>query len=683
MQSAGKTIEFLKVYNAEEVRQKRRKRKRKEKSKKNKAAADPEAPVTEPEELPSDEFAHKQVLRTQHKIQSFAFSPDSKSKSVLVSLQNNSIELYKIRLEQKTQQPGESAEEAGDDGQEEQQKGEEEKRSEKVATVELPGHRSDIRAVAISSNDEMFLSASNNMIKLWNTRTLSCIRTIKTGYGLCAAFAPGDRHVIIGTKTGGLELYDLQGSRELETIENAHKGAIWGVQMRPDKRGIVTCSADKTVKFWEFELVPDTDAQVEGQTRLSLSLKSAETMPDDVLSVKFSADGKFLACALLDTTVRIYFADSMKFFLSLYGHKLPVMTLDISDDSSLIITGSADKNIKIWGLDFGDCHRSLYAHTDSVMSVAFVPGTHYFFSAGKDGAVKYWDADKFEQIMTLEGHQSEVWCLAVSGQGQFVLTGSHDRSLRIWERSEEQIVLDEEREAEMEEAWEAELEKEGRYEVVDKAESAKATTKSLESVRAGERLLDALQLVLVEGQNAEIYETELKKWQENHAGEENPDMSTKPAAPKPNILLQGRQPSDHLLSILRSIKAADLEEAILILPLSEVLRLLKHLDTWVRAGRQIELCSRVLFYLVRLHQAQISSNRAGRDTLQSLRANIRTQLKKVKDTIGFNMAAMGFMRRQLELGSDAMFYEVREKLAKQKEEKQKKRPRQYWEDDDS
>lgn len=305
------------------------------------------------------------------------------------------------------------------------------------------------------------------MIKLWNTRTFSCIRTIKTGYGLCAAFTPGDRHVILGTKTGGLELYDLQASRELETIENAHKGAIWGIQMRPDKRGIVTCSADKTLKFWDFELVPDTDSAAADTTRLSLTLKSAEAMPDDILSVKYSADGKFIACALLDTTVRIYFADSMKFFLSLFGHKLPVMTLDISDDSSLIITGSADKNIKIWGLDFGDCHRSLYAHTDSVMSVAFVPGTHFFFSAGKDGAVKYWDGDKFEQILTLEGHQSEIWTLAVSSQGQFVVTGSHDRSLRVWERSEEQLILEEERENEMEEAWEAELEQEGRYAVED------------------------------------------------------------------------------------------------------------------------------------------------------------------------------------------------------------------------
>lgn len=178
-----------------------------------------------------------------------------------------------------------------------------------------------------------------------------------------------------------------------------------------------------------------------------------------------------------------------------------------------------------------------------------------------------------------------------------------------------------------------------------------------------------------------MYASDLAKWKDFHSGEENPDTSNKPALPKPNVLLQGRSPSDHILFILRSIKAADLEEAILILPLNEVLRLLRNLDHWVKSGRQIELCSRVLFYVVRLHQAQISSNRAGRDSLQSLRANVRLQLKKVKDTIGLNLAAMGFLRRQLDLNSDSLFFDVRERLAHKKEQKQKKRPRNYWEDD--
>lgn len=92
--------------------------------------------------------------------------------------------------------------------------------------------------------------------------------------------------------------------------------------------------------------------------------------------------GKLLAVALLDSTIKVYFADSLKFFLSLYGHKLPVLSMDISSDSTLLVSGSADKNIKIWGLDFGNCHKSLFAHADSIMQVVFVPRTHYVFSVG-------------------------------------------------------------------------------------------------------------------------------------------------------------------------------------------------------------------------------------------------------------------------------------------------------------
>lgn len=70
-------------------------------------------------------------------------------------------------------------------------------------------------------------------------------------------------------------------------------------------------------------------------------------MSEDVLGVRVSPDGKLLAVALLDATVKVYYLDSFKFFLSLYGHKLPVLCLDISSDGTLLATGSADKNIKV------------------------------------------------------------------------------------------------------------------------------------------------------------------------------------------------------------------------------------------------------------------------------------------------------------------------------------------------
>lgn len=72
--------------------------------------------------------------------------------------------------------------------------------------------------------------------------------------------------------------------------------------------------------------------------------------------------------------------DSLKFFLSLYGHKLPVLCMDISSDGDLLVSGSADKNLKIWGLDFGDCHKSMFAHADRCMPTSQISLICNYFS---------------------------------------------------------------------------------------------------------------------------------------------------------------------------------------------------------------------------------------------------------------------------------------------------------------
>ena len=114
---------------------------------------------------------------------------------------------------------------------------------------------------------------------------------------------------------------------------------------------------------------------------------------DQITYCMLSPDQKYLIYSLLDNSIRVYYNDSNKFFINLYGHKLPVLCFDVSSDGNLLISGSADKNVKLWGMDFGDCHKSFFAHNDSVTVVKFVPKTHYFFSGSKDRHVRYWDAD--------------------------------------------------------------------------------------------------------------------------------------------------------------------------------------------------------------------------------------------------------------------------------------------------
>jgi len=71
-----------------------------------------------------------------------------------------------------------------------------------------------------------------------------------------------------------------------------------------------------SVNIWEFELVPDEHNEGLSKRLSCAHLKSLK-MTDDVLCVKYSPDQRFLAVALLDATVKVFFADSLKFFLSL------------------------------------------------------------------------------------------------------------------------------------------------------------------------------------------------------------------------------------------------------------------------------------------------------------------------------------------------------------------------------
>jgi U3 small nucleolar RNA-associated protein 12 len=157
---------------------------------------------------------------------------------ILCHLSNNALEVHEIQL------------------------GKNETSHRLVSRLEREGHRSDVRALALSSDDELFASGAAESLKVWNVASGQCLHSFPSGYILTCAFLPGNRYVLAGTKQGDLELYDLTSGTLLETIEKAHEGPIWSLHMRPDKTGLVTGSQDKDVKFWDFRLIEDEHGQV-------------------------------------------------------------------------------------------------------------------------------------------------------------------------------------------------------------------------------------------------------------------------------------------------------------------------------------------------------------------------------------------------------------------------------------
>ncbi|ORX52400.1 Utp12-domain-containing protein [Hesseltinella vesiculosa] len=609
VQANDRSVEIYRIRTHDDIVKKlhRRRKRAKEKGK--------QIDDTSDEIKLEDEISSQVIIRTPARVSCFTFSPvqqleKSGHVEILVALTNNTIEVYHApyHIDKKAQEHSEVV---------------------KASSLDLPGHRSDVRTLTLNSDDDMLASTSQDLLKLWNVKTRQCIRTMECGYAICSAFVPGDRHVLLGTKTGELELYDI-GSAQLIQSVKAHEGAIYSLAIRPDKRGFTTGSADKDVKFWDFDLVETN----KGST-LSFTHMRTLKMSDEVLCVRYSPNQSLLAVSLLDTTVKVFYHDTLKFFLSLYGHKLPVMDMDISSDNALIATCSADKNVKLWGLDFGDCHKSLFAHQDSIMSIRFVWGTHYFFTVSKDKTVKYWDGDKFENIMKLEGHHGEVWTLAVAKHGAFVVTGSHDRSIRIWEKTDEQLFLEEEREKELEELYETTLVSQMEKTGVEDMEVDAAGIQTMETLKAGERIMEAIDLADEERKGWEAYEESKAKGL--------------PGVPPPRntilVAMGDIAPERYVLDTIQKIRANDLEEALLVLPFSKVMSLFYYIDVWAKKNWNIILVSRILFILVKTHHNQIVANRLIRPMLESIRFHLRSQLQRQKDIMGYNRAALGYLQR--------------------------------------
>jgi len=630
-----KAVEIWRIRSDEEVQRSLTRKRKRRREKAKEAGQDIDLDQDEPTGAPdvSEVFVSHVIVRTGGKVRSVAWASNRSTKAVelVCATTNNQVEAYTITAREKKKATSDAPD------------------YNRTLAVDIPGHRTDIRALALSSDDRMLATASSGLLKIWNVRTQSCLRTLECGQSLCCAFLPGDKIVLVGTKSGELELYDIASSSLIDRFQ-AHDGAVWTLQVHPDGKSVVTGGADKAAKFWRFDIVQE---EIPGTRRTTPRLKLTQTrvlkVNDDVLSICFSPDERLLALSTLDNTVKVFFVDSLKLFLTLYGHKLPVLNISISSDSKLIATCSADKNVRIWGLDFGDCHKAFFAHQDSVMQVAFIPHpvekdeAHLFFSAGKDSVVKTWDGDKFEQIQKLEGHHGEVWAMAVSRTGEKVITASHDKSIRVWDVTDDLIFLEEERERELEQMYEstlatqldkdyADADEEGR-----ETEVAAASKQTIATLTYGERIMEAMEVGYADYQL-------VQEWKAEKA--QKPNL----APPQRNPLfmaLGGISAEQHVLQTIRKIPNAALQDALLVIPFTSLPTLFTFISIFLQRRMQPELAWRVFYFLLQTHNAQIVASRQLKDVLADILQGYGGWVRDEKSVLGFNMAALNLIGRDI------------------------------------
>jgi hypothetical protein len=230
------------------------------------------------------------------------------------------------------------------------------------------------------------------------------------------------------------------GYHELLVWDPAHAKLVARIGNISQRSFGLACSPDK---IWLA--VAGGSPGVSGEVRLirwdeknkaKADSKVLATSDDVFFDVAFAPNGKQLAAAAADGSVRIIDTSSGAERLRINNHADWVTDICFSPDSRLIATASRDKTAKVFNADSGTLLATYSQHKVPVRAVTFAPDGKSVISAG-GSQVHVWNLDS-KLLGEMTGCEGEVYALLTCGNS--VVAASADRKARQFKLKDRTIV---------------------------------------------------------------------------------------------------------------------------------------------------------------------------------------------------------------------------------------------------